>query len=275
MQEISSAQNPGLKAAIRLHRSRGRKQQNRIIIFGMREIRRAIAASRIDIVELFLAKTPAGTSNWVEVQQLVSDTGAELFLLDEKLYSKLEYGSRDSGVIAVALRPGIGNGVQSLNAIEPVVRSSKSAMIVVLVGLENPGNLGAIVRSADGAGADAVIVADPMTDPFHPNSIRNSVGTVFSMPLAIADSTATISWLETQQINPCAAVVQTENSLYQTDLSGPTAIVVGNESDGLPPIWRTPGLTAVSLPMLGCADSLNVSVTASIMIYETRRQKTT
>jgi TrmH family RNA methyltransferase len=150
---------------------------------------------------------------------------------------------------------------------------SDASLVVVAEGVEKPGNLGAILRSADGAGADALIVADPRTDPFNPNAIRASLGTIFSVPLAAATSVETLAWLSERGIRPVAATVRAEAVYADIDLRGPIAIVLGSEARGLTDTWGDPGVLAVRIPMHGVADSLNVSVAAAVLLYEARRQR--
>jgi TrmH family RNA methyltransferase len=146
-------------------------------------------------------------------------------------------------------------------------------LVIVLEGVEKPGNVGAVLRSADGAGADALIAADPRTDLFNPNVIRASAGTVFSLPLAAASSRATLDWLRDRGMRIVAARVDAADIYTDADLSGPLAIVLGAEAEGLSEAWSGPDVQAVRLPMLGIADSLNVSVSAAILLYEARRQR--
>jgi TrmH family RNA methyltransferase len=147
------------------------------------------------------------------------------------------------------------------------------ALIVVAEGVEKPGNIGAILRSADGAGADAIIVASPRTDLANPNVIRASAGTSFSMPLASAPAEAVLDWLRRHRVRILATRVEATVTYTDTDLTGPTAIILGAEDRGLTSVWAADDIEAVRLPMLGVGDSLNVSVTAAVLLYEARRQR--
>jgi TrmH family RNA methyltransferase len=139
--------------------------------------------------------------------------------------------------------------------------------------VEKPGNLGAVLRSADGAGADALIAADARTDPFNPNAIRASAGTVFTVPVAVATTEDALDWLRARGVRIVAARVDAETLYTDIDLTGPLAIAFGAEAQGLSGAWSTPGIESVRLPMFGVADSLNVSVSAAIVLYEARRQR--
>jgi TrmH family RNA methyltransferase len=146
-------------------------------------------------------------------------------------------------------------------------------LIAIVEAVEKPGNLGAILRTADGAGADAVIAADPRTDLFNPNAIRASLGTIFSLPLAAATTAETLDWLTVRAIRPIATRVDAPLLYSEADLRGPIALVLGSEAGGLTDAWDDPRVTAVRIPMLGSADSLNVSVAAAIVLYEAVRQR--
>jgi TrmH family RNA methyltransferase len=146
-------------------------------------------------------------------------------------------------------------------------------LILVAEDVEKPGNLGAILRSADGAGADAVIAASPRTDLFNPNTIRASLGTIFAVPLAAAPTDEVIAWLRQRGIRIVAARVDATRLATESDLTGPLAIAVGAEAEGLSSAWSAAGIEAVRLPMLGVADSLNVAAASAVLLYEARRQR--
>ncbi len=258
-QPIRSENNPKFKSALRLHSSRGRKQQGRLIIFGLQEIERACRAG-VDIVEVFFEEGQAPPSF------LESLTGTSFYPLPNPLFSKLAFGDRHDGVVVVARQPE--SDLSSM-------RWSDNSLVVVLQGIEKPGNLGAIFRSADGAGADAVLLADPLTSVFHPNSIRASLGTVFSMRTASADSQTLREHLQQHGFQILAACLEGEQSYYDFDLQQRTALVLGNENRGLSEDWRTGETGTFRLPMRGQADSLNVSSTAAILVYEAMRQRRT
>jgi TrmH family RNA methyltransferase len=153
------------------------------------------------------------------------------------------------------------------------LRLTADPLLLVVEAVEKPGNLGAIVRTADGAGADALIAASPLTDVFNPNAIRASLGTVFTMPIASAPTEDVLRVLRRIAVRIIAARVDAPKLYTDVDLVGPVAIVVGNEAGGLSAAWSDSDVTAVRLPMLGVADSLNVSAAAAILLYETRRQR--
>ncbi|MBS7289434.1 MAG: RNA methyltransferase, partial [Bacteroidales bacterium] len=146
-------------------------------------------------------------------------------------------------------------------------------LVIVLESVEKPGNLGAVLRSADAAGADAVIVCDPLTDLYNPNLIRSSIGGIFTVQVAAATSQDTINWLKEKNIRILTAQLQDSLPYYDTDMKCGTAIVMGTEATGLTPIWRQAADAHIMIPMLGRLDSLNVSVSAAILLYEAVRQR--
>ena len=265
IEKITSLQNPRVKKAIRLHTSRGRQMQRRIIVFGEREVTRAMSAGVV-FEEIYLHDDAPSEL----INSVVNKSGAgQIFQLTSEVFSKLAYGDRNEGLIGVAPRPGT-----DLNSLElPLPESDDGALVVVAQAIEKPGNLGAIVRSADACGVSAILLADTLTDFYHPNSIRSSTAAVFGMPVATGSSEEIMDWLTNNQFNVFTAMLQDSNEFFQNDLSGNVAIVLGNEANGLTQEWNRPEFNAVSLPMLGNADSLNVSVTASVMIYEATRQR--
>lgn len=254
LEAISSLQNKRVREAVRLHTSRGRKQQDRIIIFGIREIQRAITAG-VEITTLFLNadyRLPTGFSfdPWEQI------------IVTEPVFEKLAYGNRVDGVIAVAKRP-----VRSLDQFQ-----ANEHVILVVESIEKPGNLGAIFRTADATGAGGIIVSEPVCDLFHPNVIRNSTGTVFSIPVAVANNPQTISWLQEHKYKIAIATPEQADDLYDVKFDSQTAVVLGSEAHGLSATWMQGNFKRVRLPMDGVADSLNVSVTAAVIMYEAMRQ---
>ena len=153
------------------------------------------------------------------------------------------------------------------------LRLKENPLVVVLESVEKPGNLGAVLRSADAAGVDAVIVCDPLTDLYNPNLIRSSIGAIFTVPVAATTSEEAISWLKTNNIKIYTAQLQDSEWYYDTDMKGGTAIVMGTEATGLTDTWRKAADAHIRIPMLGRLDSLNVSVSAAILMYEAIRQR--
>jgi RNA methyltransferase, TrmH family len=261
--EITSTANPRIKAVVGLRERRDREARGLALVDGAREIGRAIAAG-VEIVELYVAPELATSSEAGAGLAAARAAGFEVTTVSRTVFARLAFGDRSDGLLATIRTPSI-----SLDrlALPPV------PLVAVVEGIEKPGNLGAILRSADGAGVDALIAADPRTDLFNPNAIRASLGTIFSVPVATATSAKTISWLTDHGISIVVARVDGSVAYDQVDYRGPLAIVLGSEAHGLAGTWSGPSIQAVSLPMLGIADSLNVSAAAAILLYEARRQR--
>ena len=214
--------------------------------------------------------------------------GGEVWHVSETVFQRLAFGQRAEGVVAVAEMPrptlarlnwgeSSASWAGSLTATPTESTACKQAvahevercrLIAVLEGVEKPGNVGAVLRSADAAGVSAVIVADGRTDLYNPNAIRASLGTIFTVPVCEASSGEALAWLRERQFQILAARVDGSVGYTQVDYRRPTAIVLGGEAPGLSPVWKGSDITAVRLPMLGTADSLNVSVTAAVLFYE-------
>ncbi len=216
------------------------------------------------MIEAFICEELAGSPESRQAIVAIEATAAEVFRVSPEVYAKLAFGDRDDGVVVVAETPRRGLGDLQLSA---------TPIVAVLEGLEKPGNLGAILRSADAAGVDAVIVADGRTDLYNPNTIRASLGTVFRTNICEAPTAETIEWLRDKNLRIIAARPDAEQLYTEIDLRGGAAIVLGSEAAGLGVAWRATGTTPVRLPMHGIADSLNVSTTAAVLFYEALRQR--
>ena len=193
-----------------------------------------------------------------------ANAGPHLIGATPNVWRKLVVRGDDVEVLAVAQRPVSGLQDLSLPA---------QPLILVVEAVEKPGNLGAMFRTADGAGVDAILLANPLCDWLNPNAIRSSLGAVFSVPTAADSSEAIRGFLQDQAIQPLAAIVDAQESLWNVDCrSGGVAIVMGSEANGLSDIWHE-AARAVRLPMRGAVDSLNVSAAAAVMLYEAVRQR--
>lgn len=260
---ISSTQNPRFRAALSLREAHDRRRTGRILIDGHREIERALDAG-VRPVEAFVAPERLGES-WLAAQaNRLERDGVDLVAVSPRLLARLSYGDRDTGLVLVAEAPS-----RTLDEL----RLPDVPLIGVVERVEKPGNLGAILRTADGAGLAALLVADAGTDLFNPNVIRASLGTVFTVPVAVGTVEAVRAWLRGRAIRIVAARVNAVHDHTESDLTGPVAIALGSEAEGLGPIWSGPDVTDVRIPMLGVADSLNVSATAAILFYEALRQR--
>ena len=260
---ILSPSNPRIRAVAALRDRRERIAAGRTLVDGAREIGRAIAAGA-PIEEAFVCPSMIHTDEARAVVRALADAAIRVTTVSDRALERMAFGDRSDGIVAVAPVPTTHLADLALPP-EPLV--------VVLEGIEKPGNLGAVLRSADGAGASAVVAADALTDPWNPNAIRASLGTIFSVPLAAATTPATLDWLRHAGLRIVAARVDGARSYADVPLTGPVAIVLGTEAGGLSTAWHAPDVEAVRIPMLGVADSLNVSVAAAVLLYEARRQR--
>ena len=257
MELISSAQNPKVKRLLELQqKSSERRKHGLFVVEGRREVERCIQKSyQIDSLfwcpEIFGAEEPAAN-------------GARVFEVSATIYNKVAYRGGTEGIIAE---------VKTREHTLQDLRLPDSPLIVVLERVEKPGNLGAILRSADAAGADAVIACDPLTDLYNPNLIRSSTGAFFSVPCVACTSAECIAFLKQHAIRILTAQLQDSSLYYDTDMRQPTAIVMGTEATGLTDQWRQAADAHIRIPMLGITDSLNVSVSAAILLYEAVRQR--
>ncbi|NLF10108.1 MAG: RNA methyltransferase [Pirellulaceae bacterium] len=263
MTPITSPQNSRVKDAVRLRDRRHRRKQGRIIIDGARELLRAIA-SGVEPVETFVCPALCHSAESKNLLEMLPRPGGEVFEVGEAVFDKLSFGDRAEGVLAVAAAPQ-----KTLDSLMP----AENALIAVLEAVEKPGNLGAVLRSADAAGLSALIAADPRTDLYNPNAIRASLGTIFTMPVREATGGETLAWLRRYGFRIVAARVDGSVPYTEADYRGRTAVVLGSEAEGLSALWRGGDIRAVRLPMLGAADSLNVSAAAAVLFYEALRQR--
>lgn len=271
MQHIASLHNPRLKDAARLRDRRGRQQQEQFLIDGARELRKALAAG-VEIVEVFLPDD-AVELNYALLRELAS-RGVNVATVAPAAFRKLAYGEREAGIVAVARTPQYTLADMCPEESLPGrPEASATPLIMVLESVEKPGNIGAVLRTAAAAGATALIVADPGTDLYNPNTIRSSLGALFELPVCAASATDVLAWLRRWKFHLFAARVDASRGYTAVDYRLPTALVLGSEAAGLSEVWRGEDIVDVSIPMLGSVDSLNVSVTAAVLLYEVLRQR--
>ena len=258
---ITSAQNPKIKRLLQLQqKSSERRKAGLFVVEGIREVERCVEKG-YEIDTIFYLNKPMA-ENISEI--IEKNKGIKLFEVSPTIYEKIAYRGSTEGVIAE-----VKTKEKTLNDLN----LSENPLIVVLESVEKPGNLGAILRSADAAGADALIVCDPLTDLYNPNLIRNSTGAIFSVPCVACTSEECIKFLKENNIQILTAQLQDSELYYDTDMKRGTAIVMGTEATGLTDIWRKAADAHIRIPMLGITDSLNVSVSAAILLYEAVRQR--
>ena len=258
---ITSAQNPKIKRLLQLQqKSSERRKAGLFVVEGIREVERCMEKDyEIDTIFYLNKDLSENVSKIIEKNKNI-----KLFEVSPTIYEKIAYRGSTEGVIAE---------VKTKDKTLQDLKLSENPLVVVLESVEKPGNLGAILRSADAAGADALIVCDPLTDLYNPNLIRNSTGAIFSVPCVACTSEECIKFLKENNIQILTAQLQDSELYYDTDMKCGTAIVMGTEATGLTDIWRKAADAHIRIPMLGITDSLNVSVSAAILLYEAVRQR--
>lgn len=260
MQQITSLQNPLVKYLFTLtQKSKQRKEQQQFLIEGKREISLALEAGYL-IEQLFIC---ADILSEAEVEKLFS--GYKCTAISTQVYEKLTYRSSTEGILALA---------QCKNhALSGVEFQKAHPLVLVAEAPEKPGNIGALLRTADAAGIDAVYIANPKTDLYNPNIIRSSVGTIFTVPIFMGSSEEIRSHLQQQGFAIYCAALTASQPYDEVSYKGHTAIVVGTEDTGLSPTWLKASTQNIIIPMQGKIDSMNVSVSAAILIFEAVRQR--
>ena len=264
MQElITSAQNPKVKRLLALQKDSSlRRESGLFVVEGCRELQHCIDAG-FEIDTVFVCPSLAGS---VSASGGQSPKTSRIIEVSEAVYDRIAYRGGTEGVIAEVRAPQ--RRLEDLQLPE-------NPLIIVLESVEKPGNLGAVLRSADAAGADAVLVCDPLTDLWNPNLIRASIGAAFTVPAVACDSAEAILWLQSKGIQILTAHLQDSSLYYDCDMRRGTAIVMGTESTGLSQQWRKAASAHIRIPMLGRLDSLNVSVSAAILLFEAVHQRQT
>jgi len=261
-QYISSVQNPKVKKLVALQqKSSERRREGLFVVEGCRELQHCLEAGfEVDSV-FWCPSVMKGRES--ELPATLFETAA-CIEVSEAVYEKIAYRGSTEGIVATVRSRLLGLDDLKLR---------ENPLIVVLERVEKPGNLGAVLRSADAAGADAVVICDPLTDLYNPNLIRSSIGAIFSVPCVACGSEACIDFLKQKGIRILTAQLQDSHLYYDTDMRQGTAIVMGTESTGLTDLWRRAADAHIRIPMLGKLDSLNVSVSAAILLFEAVRQR--
>ncbi|GAA3509271.1 RNA methyltransferase [Aquimarina addita] len=264
MNTITSHQNPKIKFLNLLKdKSRIRKKEQRFIIEGNREISLAISGG-YHIEQLYYCSSIA-TKNELQLILDVIDNSIEVFEIPSEIYQKLAYRSTTEGVLAVAISKDL--------SIKNISLKTQNPLILVAESPEKPGNIGALLRTADAAQVDAVLIANPKTDIYNPNIIRSSVGCIFTNTIATGSTQEIIDFLKNNKINLYGAALQASVNYYTQNYTKPTAIIVGTEDKGLTDEWLKNTTQNIKIPMSGVIDSMNVSVAAGILIFEAKRQR--
>ncbi|RNC66087.1 RNA methyltransferase [Proteiniphilum sp. X52] len=258
---ITSLQNPAVKNIVKLAKSKERKEQQLFVIEGARELSLALQGGyRPEAVyvcrEMFQKTKYPG---------LLSSLSEErVFDISLTVFSKIAYRENSDGIVALARPKSHGLGDLTLSA---------NPFLILLESVEKPGNLGAILRTADAAAVDALLVCDPQTDLYNPNVVRSSVGGLFTVQTAVCSSEEALAWLQANKIRSFAAELQAAEFYQNIDFTHPSAIVMGTEAEGLSDFWLNNATKRIKIPMRGKIDSLNVSVSTAVLTFEAMRQR--
>lgn len=258
MKLITSPQNAFIKSLVQLQeKAKTRKQTGTFLMEGKREIELALKGGYELETVLFLP-------DLISTSQLKAFAGIDCIELSKEVYQKLAYRDTTEGILAVA---------KSKRHALADLELSKNPLILVAEGIEKPGNLGALLRTADAANIDAVLIANPKSDLYNPNIVRSSVGCLFTNQVAVGTTEEIIAWLKLNKIALYSATLQNSNGYHLENYTTPTALVVGTEATGLSELWRTESTQNIIIPMQGEIDSMNVSVAAAILLFEAKRQR--
>jgi TrmH family RNA methyltransferase len=260
---LTSAANPRVKALVRLRKRSSRDDRGVTLVEGYDELALALEGGGRPI-ELFYAPEVTGPDPLGVAARVSALPGATVTEISRGVLEKVSYRESPDGWLAVMQTPGC-----ALDRLDP----GPEPLILVCESIEKPGNLGAMLRTAEAAGVSAAISADAVTDWGNPNVVRASKGTVFTMPVAVDSSAAVLAWLRTRHV---AVVVTTPDgtcSPAEVDMTGPTAVVIGSESSGVTPLWHKEADAAVRIPMYGHVNSINAAAAAAIALYEANRQR--
>jgi TrmH family RNA methyltransferase len=258
---ITSLQNTVIKNIVKLSKSKERKEQQLFVIEGARELSLAIK-SGYAITAVYVCSELFVKTDYPDVLDTIFEDN--IFYISPAVFEKIAYRENSDGVVALAKPKS-----HTLSDL----KLSKNPFVIVLEAVEKPGNLGAILRTADAAAVDAVIVCDPQTDLYNPNVIRSSVGGLFTVQTAVCSSEEVLIWLNKNEIISYAAELQAAEFYQNIDFRTPSAIVLGTEADGLTGFWFKNAKTRIKIPMCGKVDSLNVSVSTAVLTFEAMRQR--
>ena len=261
MKQITSIQNQFIKSLVLLQeKAKARNQTGTFLIEGKREIELAIKGNYE--IETILFLTDLVSKN--QIIEISNNLTIDLIEISKEVYQKLAYRDTTEGILAIAK-------IKSLQLSD--LKLSNNPLILVAESPEKPGNIGALLRTADAANLDAVIIANPKSDLYNPNIVRSSVGCLFTRQIATGSTSEIIAFLKSKKIDFYCATLQDSTSYHTQNYTTPTAIVVGTEATGLSQDWRDNSTKNIIIPMQGEIDSMNVSVAAAILIFEAKRQR--
>lgn len=262
--QISSLSNPRVKAWMQLYKGNQRGRLDRFLVEGYLECQRGIH-SGFELLEIMYCPEIISENQVNELLDMISPEASK-YILDKKVYARLAYRDDTQGVMAMFKKPDVSLADFRVNP-------GKTPIFLILENVEKPGNLGAVLRTADAVNASGIVLTGQSgTDQFNPNVIRASIGTVFSVPVVYAEEIKVLEWLKDQKIMILSAALPAFTDLYSLELNQPSAFIFGNEHQGLSEFWIKNADVVFTLPMLGTADSLNVSVSVAVAAFEYLRQ---
>lgn len=259
---LSSRQNPRVKALIKLQSRAGRRKLGVFLVEGLREASRC--AELVGLEELYYCPEFFKAEEHSEFVEKILAGGVAACRLSESVFEKVSNREGCDGILGVAKQWG---------CLLEDLQLSENPLVLLADAIEKPGNLGALIRSADSVGADALVLTNPVSDIFNPAVVRASQGALFSLPIALSSPSEAHSWLKKNSIAVYGAHLGAKKNLWQTDMKKPSAIVMGSEKDGLGRDWESLLDEKIKIPMTGISDSMNVNVAASICLYEALRQR--
>lgn len=259
---ITSVQNPRIKNFAHLQKAKERKEQNVFVVEGLKEYKQAIR-HKYQFASIFVCFDLISEAHFKAISAGINHD-VEVYPVSKDVFDKIAYREGSGGIIALA-RPK-SHGLSDL-----ILKSNP--LLLILEAVEKPGNLGAILRTADAAGVDAVIVCDPQTDIYNPNVVRSSIGCLFSVPMAVCHSDEAIAWLKSQNIAIYSTYLKAAVAYTDVDFKRASAIVMGTEADGITDLWVNASTQNIIIPMQGSADSMNVSTATAVVVFEACRQR--
>ncbi len=260
---IESSSNPRIKFIKKLDKAQERRESGLFVIEGMRECYLAWK-SGIRFKEVYLRKSAYRRDEVYNIMDILVDYEQQTFLLSDQAYAAVAYRENSEGILVVAYQP---------KPLDPFERKEKPSLALVLCGVEKPGNIGAMFRTADAAGADLVIFCDERTDPFNANVVRASLGTIFTVPFVQCGISELHELMDFWDLKLIAAHPEGSSYYDEFDFNQASAILVGSEDEGVPGSVLSMADARLKIPMEGVIDSLNVSVSAALMLYEANRQR--
>lgn len=261
---ISSLQNPGVRRILQLQeKARTRKKENVFVVEGVREIELAIKGG-YEVQELYYTSDLFPSEKFENLRVILPDA-VQVTELSAEVYGKIAYRGSTEGVIAIVTAKDL--------LLKDIVLKNENPLILVAEAPEKPGNIGALLRTADAAAVDAVLIANPKTDMFNPNIVRSSVGCLFTNNIATGSTKEIVGFLKENGVNIYAAALQASKNYSSVDFTTSSAIIVGTEATGLSEEWLKNSTQNILIPMQGEIDSMNVSVAAGILVFEAKRQR--